>query len=382
MTRFSDFRLKQLPVPSEGKRENWFSEGGGLYIKVTPKGKKTWYFIYSFEGRQDRIRLGAYPGISLSGARQRAFELSNVVSQGNDPKIENTAVGDVLTVSSLAHEYIENYAKPRKKAWKEDCRIIERYVLPLISARNIREIGKADISFLLEPIINRGALTQADRVRAVLSKMFNFAVDREYIVGSPVAGIKPCAKKVSRDNYLTPEDIKIFFHKIDSAAASDPIKRALKLILVTGQRPGEVIGMRKAELHGDWWIIPKERVKTGVEQKVYLTSLAKELIGQVSGSFVFESPRGGKAIEVNALAHAIRRNGFFDLRQFTPHDLRRTTATGMVSLDISIDVVDRVMNHKIRGVTGVYIRHGYEKQKKIALQVWSDYLQGFVNSAF
>jgi integrase len=249
-----------------------------------------------------------------------------------------------------------------------------------------------------------------------MRRMFTFAVERDILETSPMFGVKPLTKKVAKDRVLTADEIKLLWAGLDTAAVSDEIKRALRLILVTAARPGEVIGMHTSEIDGDWWEIPAERSKNGIVHRVFLTKTAKELIGPLEGldvktgkmvakGLIFPSPRVDigpetekpifKPIDVNALAYAVRRNlkdykrqraprktsdsdtpvmvpvrdeKKIDMQPFTPHDLRRTAATLLAELGYSNEIIDAILGHKARGVVAVYNRHDYAKEKQAAAQ--------------
>jgi integrase len=241
--------------------------------------------------------------------------------------------------------------------------------------------------------------------------MFNFAVEKDIMEHSPCFGVKKPTKTEHKDRVLADAELVIFWNGLDRAAMSHEIRRALKLILVTAQRPGEVIGMHSDEIDGNWWTIPSERSKNGRTHRVYLTPMALELIGKKQG-YIFESPRPikvdgqeeiPKPMDVNAIAYAVRRNveepkkntGNKDAEKekrsedaatkkklimevWTPHDLRRTAATNMSALGFSDEVVDAVLNHVKKGVIAIYNRHRYDKEKKAALESWERKLASII----
>ena len=187
----------------------------------------------------------------------------------------------------------------------------------------------------------------------------------------------------SRERALSPEEIRTLWENMGTSSMSDNVRRALKLILVTGQRPGEVIGMHRREISGDWWTIPVERSKNKQAHRVFLTALAKDLIGEADG-FVFPSPvNRGKPTEVRSLTIAIKSNlphtpestveDRLKIPHFVPHDLRRSAATCWAEMGISGELIDRLQNHITRqkqGVGHVYNRYSYDREKQAALEAW------------
>ena len=408
---FTDTFIKKLK-PTEKKYSK--SEGNGFTVRVMPSGVKTWLYAYEFDGRKKEKNLGQYPEISLADARDKFEADRKLLKNGTDPgEVERLKKEEKLkapTVSDLCDEYIKKHAKKVKKSWEEDQRALEVEIVPQWGKRKAADIKKRDVVLLLEGIVERGSPVMANRVRALISKMFNFAVERDIVEMNPCSGVKPLSKENPKERHLSEVEIKTLFNCLDTSSElimTDDFKRILKLILVTAQRPGEVTGMHSREIDGKWWTIPAERSKNGKAHRVYLTGLALELIGKKKG-FIFESPKADndgnpKPIDEKGLARALRRNikgetyrqdkvkrrkgkeyvrGAYKEKKlpenpnrigvdfFTPHDLRRTAATFMAESGVLEEIVDRVLNHSRRGVTWTYNRYPYEKEIQAALESW------------
>jgi integrase len=344
-----------------------------------------------------------------------------------------------LTISELCKEYIEKHAMKFKRSWQEDERILHKEVLNeekkkgsiVWSKRKVNgsvdwgkikaaDITKRDVVLLLEKIMERGSPGMSNNTFQVVRKMFNFAVERDILPYSPAMGIKALAPKVSRERALSAEEIKTLWGNLDKAAISDYIKHALRLMLITGQRPGEVIGLHTCEIDGDWWTIPSERAKNGKAHRVFLTPSAKDIIclaiaetkearkipadKEYSG-FIFPCPhkKKEKSIDVHAVAIAVHRNLAWPLLDkngkplydktgnpvtenrlsvdhFTPHDLRRTAATFMAQAGEMDEVIDAVLNHAKQGVIKVYNQYRYDLEKQKALETWERKLKCIISS--
>jgi integrase len=399
------------------------SEGNGFTLRVMPSGVKSFLYIYNIDGRRREMSLGSYdPKFSddkgrgsLAVARDMFEEARRKVRDGIDPleEQEQAALEQRLapTVKKLVSEYLEKHAKANKKSWREDQRCLEKEVIPIWGNRKAKDIRKRDVIDLLDGIVKRGSPVMANNTFEKVRKMFNFAVEKDIMEHSPCFGVKKPTKTEHKDRVLADAELVTLWNGLDRAAMSHEIRRALKLILVTAQRPGEVIGMHSDEIEGNWWTIPSERSKNGRTHRVYLTPMALELIGKKQG-YIFESPRPiqvdgqediPKPMDVNAIAYAVRRNieepkknaGSKDaekekrsedaatrkkliMEAWTPHDLRRTAATNMSALGFSDEVVDAVLNHVKKGVIAIYNRHRYDKEKKAALESWERKLTSII----
>lgn len=391
---FTDLMIRKLK-PQEKKYTR--SEGNGFSIRVSPAGLKTWLYLYQIDGNRREMGLGTYPEVSLQSARERFEAARQMVRSGTDPLEEREQAEEARrrapTVADLAEEYLKKHAMVNKKSWREDQRSLEKDVLPLWGKRKAADIKKRDVVLLLEGIVERGSPIQANNTLEKVRKMFNFAVERDILEFSPCHGVKKPVKQVYKDRVLTDEEILTFWRGLDASAMTGEVQRALKLVLVTGQRPGEVIGLHSREVAGEWWTVPAERAKNAKTHRVFLTPTAIDLIGDKDG-FVFESPKGGKPMDVNAVAYAVRRNfgkpdegtsegqacfgNKIAMESWTPHDLRRTAATNISALGFPDEVVDAVLNHVKRGVIAIYNRHGYDREKQQALEAWERRLKALL----
>jgi integrase len=407
--RFTDKFIMNLK-PKE--KEYWIREGQGFALRVLPSGEKAWYYIYTLDGRKRFMKLkdGGYPDVSLADARE-AFDIAKVkVKNGSDPLTEKKSEKEerrkAHTVEDLVKDYIDKHAKVHKRSWQEDERILNKEVVPLWGKDKAVDIKKRDVVLLLEKIMERGSPGMSNNTFQVVRKMFNFAVERDILPYSPATGVKALAPKVMRERALSADEIKILWDGLENAFISNDCKRALKLILVTAQRPGEVIGMHRSEIDDRWWTIPMDRAKNGKTHRVYLTDMALTLIdgltfidpdtGEIKDKgFIFPCPHKTKkkSIDPHALAIAVHRNLMWPLmdkngkplfdadgkpaienklgvEQFTPHDLRCTAATFLAQMGTMDEVIDAVLNHAKQGIIKVYNQYRYDKEKQMALEAW------------
>lgn len=338
--------------------------------------------MYRFEGKARMMTIGPYPAVPLATARAKASKAKEQLIGGIDPGKEQieakSAERSASTIRDLANEYIEKWAKPRKRSWQEDERILFKDVVPLWGRRKAKDITRRDIVQLLDRIVDRGSPIQANRTLATIRKMFNFALNRSILDASPCMAITAPSKENRRERVLSEDEIKSFWFELDNARMAQGTKLALKLQLVTAQRKGEIASLEWTELDlkNKQWIIPGEKSKNELPHKVPLTKLAITVLKnakEISGDskWVFPSPRGNKHITGPGIDHAVRKNlDIFGVESFTPHDLRRTSGTMMTSFGVPRLTVAKILNHMESGITSIYDRHSYDKEKRKALEKW------------
>jgi len=365
----------------------------GLYVRVLPSGKKSWIYRYQFDGRPRRMTLGAYPGISLAMAREKHTAAMMDVQRGIDPgaalQAKKAKRKAMPTFKDLLDEIWEMELK-HKKSGTQTKQLLKKDVLPVWGNRKVIDVKRRDIVILLDRIGDRAPIVR-NRVQGALSRLFNFAAERGVIDDSPCTRIRKIPEK-GRTRFLNDEEIKLLWEALDLENKDIDIYRvsklALKLILLTGQRPGEVTGMTWAEIDGDFWNIPGERMKNNIPHRVPLNPMAMDIIEQAriysNCDYVFRSShKPGVAISRHSLSRAMSRHwSEIGLKErFTPHDLRRTLRTRLADLKVDDVVAEKILGHKLQGVWGIYNRHPYDVEKRQALGLWERRLQEIVGMA-
>jgi integrase len=288
----------------------------------------------------------------------------------------------LATFGTVAREYLTRHAKPKKRSWREDARILERDVLPRWRTRHARSITARDVRGLLDAIVDRGAPIQANRTLAVVRRIFSWAAapDRALVpqAHNPCRGLERPAPERQRERVLGVDELRALWRAL---GAEDAHTAALfQLYVLTAQRDGEVRAMAwpEVDLAAAWWTIAAARAKNGRAHRVPLSAPAVAVLRtlherrDVAVRWVFPSTRGsasGHRERVYKAVHRLRRSsGVVD---FTPHDLRRTAASHMTSIGIPRLVVAKLLNHAERGVTAVYDRYGYDREKREAVAAWA-----------
>lgn len=376
--QFTDKLISNLK-PKEKKY--YMREGRGFGVQVMPSGAKTFLYIYTFEGKRKQLNLGMYPHVKLADARRAYNDAYNLVNKGINPQALAETTTEVkeredLTFGYFARLFLTQSEQRHSAGYYRTNKLsLNNDVLPFWKDKLITDIRRRDAIELLERVAKRSKGQVANVHKAARSVM-EYALDRDYIDANPMLRlIKPIPdlKQAARDRYLSDVEIKAAWEAIETGPGGEGTKKALKLILVTAQRPGEVTGMHRREIDGNWWTIPKERVKNSKgDHMVYLTPTALMLIGNGEG-FIFPSFDEDKHIHRQALSQTVctkTKPPYYGLPRWTPHDLRRTARTVMSRLNIPDNHIEAVLNHSRDGMKKVYDCHDYREEKKAALLLW------------
>jgi integrase len=302
-----------------------------------------------------------------------------------------TKVGrDVNTLKGLIDEYIELYAKPKNNSWHEDLRVLNKDVLPKWKYLKASEITKGDVDKLLDKIVAYSSGAAANKTLGILRRMFDFAVTRGILTTSPCGNISEPNEDAPKDRVLKEDEIKKVWFGLDAAKMSEGTKLAIKLLLVTGQRTGEVAGAKWKEfdLIKKWWTIDGMRTKNKRSHRVFLTQMAVDILQEAkklagNSQWVFSTSKAGH-ITTRSISGAIRNNSeestprhpkhkppygdFFDIGYFVPQDMRRSMVT--LLKEMGELHVEKVQNHT---TTNDKNRDDVDKQK--TLEAWEQKLQ-------
>ncbi len=380
-TRELTARFVQALKPAQ-REEHWDTIVRGLVLRAGPRSR-SWSVVYTPEGgAKTRQAIGEFPVMTLEAARRRAKEIIGQVATGADPAEADRIDRAAMTVRDLAALFTED--SRAKRTWADEKRILEVNVTPIIGAIKITTLHRRDVRDVVERIAKDGKLRMASRTLAVTRRMLNWAVEKDYLEANPVLSLKAPAPDTKRDRVLGNGELAAFLRRLDDPKApiSWNMRLIFRLLALTGQRVGEVCGMTLEEVDLDeaQWLIPAARTKNGLPHIVPLSKQALAIIklaaSQKNGGPLFTVDT--EPYESNAVSHALRRlypkpNSV----DWTPHDIRRTVATGMAGIKVAPHVVEAVLNHVSghrAGVAGVYNRFSYADEKKAALELWADHV--------
>ncbi len=368
-------RTVQALRPDPRRQVDYFDvRWPGFGVRVSPAGRKSWIILYRFHGRVRRVTIGPYPYVSLADARAKAKAVGTQVFQGTDPAAIKAAERLAETFAQLAEEYLERHAKPRKRTWREDERILKRELLPHWGRMKAKEVSRRDVRLLIDRVVERGVTTYANRIFALARKVFNFGLQRDIVDANPCQGLPQPAPEHRRDRVLSESELAVLGREFE--AERPLVAASYKLRLLTVQRGGEILGMRwdHIDFASAWWTIPTEIAKNGMAHRVPLSRQVRAILAEIkllglSSTWVFPNPtRSGPMDTTQKAAERIRTRTGIDFRQ---HDLRRTAASHMTGMGVSRLVVGKILNHVEAGVTAVYDRHSYDREKREALDGWA-----------
>lgn len=336
---------KQVQALKPAGKDRQVADGGGLYLRVSKHGTKSWLYR-SREGGAARYQtIGEYPALSLKHARQKASEL-----QGRQ-------LG-TLTVSDAVEAYIASldYQEPEQvsRRFKTD-------IVPTLGSKRLDVVVAKDITDALQKIVERGSPVAANRTLSDVKRLFRFAYEKGWAHHDPAERITKKVvggKEKSRDIVLTDDELRDLIALLRSNRLAVKTRAGLALCLLTGQRASEVLGMQ-GEVSGRWWTIPKHRTKTKKEQKVYLAPLARYIARYI------------EPCSHLTLSRPLNRTNL----RYTPHDLRRTMATRMSDLGVMPHVVEKCLSHQMTGVMQIYNRADFLPEREVAWKLWYAYLR-------
>ena len=422
--RFTDAYLRSLK-PKATRYEIVEPGKSGLAVRVGVSGSKTLAYLYRFDGRPKRLTLGLHRDssvadvassipsdrrgiayLTLADARVALAEAQRKRSSGIDPSPDavarHRAERKARTVDELADAYLAKYAsQKRDSSATADRRMIDRDIRPVWGHRRVTAISRGDVVELLSGIAERGAKVGANRTHSLLRKMFKWAVRQGIIAASPAADTdRPGGKEVPRERVLEDGEIAEIWHACETLG--HPYGPLVRLMLVTGQRRGEVAGIRRAELElsSKLWTLPAWRMKNNLPHEVPLVSLALDMIEDLpsTGEHLLRAEIDGKDRPVtgfqraknrlDALILERRRQALTDagkdpaetvpMAAWRLHDIRRSVRTNLSRLRLDPEVCERVIAHVPPGVRKVYDLHEYRTEKAEVLAAWAARLKRII----
>lgn len=362
------------------------TDGKGLNLEIHPNGSKYWRLSYRYQQKQKTLALGVYPVITLAQARSKSLVAKRLIQDGSDPSLVKRQE-KALIVKSTFKLIAEEWHKKESGRWSKDhservWQTIKADALPYLGDIPINDIKSRDVLHVVRLIEDRGALDVASRVKQRVSSVFRYAIQTGYAEYNPVDALKDVirTRKVQHRKSLKLDELPNFLNSLDDYQGYILTRYALKLIVYTFVRPGE---LRSAEwkdidLEKSIWRIPPEKMKMNEEHIVPLSRQAVELlktVKDITGDYdlVFTGAHDyRKPMSENTLTYAIRKRLSFDA---TAHGFRTTASTILNETGYRVDVIERQLAHGERNkVRAAYNRSQYLAERVDMMQWYSDYL--------
>jgi integrase len=371
-TRLTDALVKRIEPRKSGNRILYDPAMPGFGVRVTAAGHRAFVLTYyNRAGRQRRYTIGSFPDWSVTGAREEARKLKRKIDQGGDPLAEIEAERGAATVDDLIERFIDEHVSRKRPHTQYDYRnIIERHVRPALGRMKVVEIAWSDVDALHRKITKAGRATQANRVVAVVSKMFALAIKWKMRADNPAKGIDRNVED-KRKRYTTPAEMKRLTDALDQhedRQAAD----IFRLCLLTGCRSGEAMAARWADidLPGGRWTKPGGTTKQKTDHIVPLSAPAKQLLAELrrrtNGPWVFPADSApGHRVTVQkswlAVCKAARITGL------RIHDLRHSFASQLASAGASLPLIGALLGHSNPTTTHRYA-HLFDDPQRAAVE--------------
>lgn len=336
------------------------TDGGGLYLEVTPSGSKRWRYRFRLAGKENVFAIGTYPQVSLADARKARDEARDLVKQGINPAHHRQQTKQAVideasnTFAPVANEWYESKSGEWSDGYAHHVRtILNKDILPRIGKTPLRTITSPLLLAIMNKIVARGAPTRAILARQIMSSVFNLAILTLRADNNPAEPLKRqvARRVVEHHRHLDERDIGDFLRRLSDYTGHAQTRIALQLLMLTAVRPGEVCGARWSEfdLDGALWTIPKERMKMRRPHLVPLSTQAIELLRELEmingdGEFLFPS-QGTKTqtVPTQSIRNCVVKIGYAD--KFSPHGARGTFSTMLNSRGYNSDWIERQLAH-------------------------------------
>jgi integrase len=330
---------------------------------------------YSLNGRKVKHTLGAYPVLSLADARERGREALQRVARGEDPsRKEGEDDGALDAFENAAATYLKVEAAKRrpntqKYINRELAHAIERW-----RGQSLKSIVRKDVIAAVDEATEERGIYAGNTLLKCLSTFFRWCESRDLIKQSPARGVRKPGKAVVRDRVLDDNELRAVWKAADKAGG--PPGALVKLLILTGARRDEIASLEWSETVGDEIRLSKERTKTGVAHTIYITKAMRQVIDKL--------PKTDRRFALTGTDYAVSCSSrakdavITTIPAWRFHDLRRSFASGCARIGIDPFIIERMLNHKITGIAGIYQRHTFGPQMKAAWEKWGTHVSKIV----
>jgi integrase len=382
-----------------------FADAGGLYMEVTKTGAKLWRWKFRYDGKEKRLALGIYPAVGLADARKARDDARALLKGGTDPseaKRDAKRAGEMKSETAfekIARQWWQDWSA--NKAQRHAGYVLKRLetdAFPVIGSKAIGELAAPAFVRMAKKIEERGAADIARRVLQTCGQVMRYAVAHGLADRNPVADVKPGDVLRARQqvNFARVETAELpeLLRKIEAYAGSPYTRLALRLIVLTFVRTGELIGARWQEfdLGAAEWRIPAERTKSRREHLVPLSRQALEVLRTLieahgdperckGEALLFPGERDhSKPMSNNTILKAFERMGYKG--RMTGHGFRGVASTALNEMGYRPDVIEAQLAHvEENRVRAAYNHARYVEERRELMQAWGDYLDAVTQSS-
>jgi integrase len=369
------------------------SDGGGLYLWVTPAGGKLWRWTYRHEGKQKLMTFGKYPDVPLAQARERHSEARKLLAAGTDPMVQRMAektaerVSSENSFASVAARWLEHWQDDKSPRHVDSTRRrLAANILPSLGALQTAVIEAPDVVAMVRAVEARGARDVAKRALETTGQIFRYAIAHGYAKRNPATEIRPrdILKASKKENYarIDAKELPELLRRIELYQGTHVTRLALKLMTLTFVRTGELIGTRWLEfdLKGARWDIPAERMKMRTPHIVPLARQTLEVLDTLrvltgNSEWLFPGDRNpAKSMSNNTILKALERMGYKG--RMTGHGFRGLASTILHEQGKPHDHIELQLAHSPRNAVSAAYNHAlYLVPRAKMMQEWADFLE-------
>lgn len=357
-------KVEDLPTPASGNKIYYDGDQlksvKGFGCRVTAAGTRSFIFNYRTKlGTERRLTIGDALEWKVADARDYARELRKRVDVGEDPQGSINSGRAAPTVDDLCKDFDKHHIARKRETTARDYRAnVRNHILPALKAKKVADVERTDIRALHAKVTKNAGPYQANRVHALLSKMFNYAIGEKLRSDNPCVGIER-NEEIKRERYLTPAEIA----KLTDALGAHEDQQAaniIRLLVLTGARRGEALAARWSQfnLEEGVWSKPPSSTKQKKAHRVPLSAPARQLIADLhkesgTGEFVFPAAsKTGHRVEVKYNWQDVAKAA--GLKDTRIHDLRHTYASILASAGMSLPIIGALLGHSQPATTARY----------------------------
>lgn len=395
------------------------TDGGGLYLWISVNDAKSWRYKYRLPGKERTYTIGSYPAVSIAAARESHEIARKLVKQGIDPgkhkkaELQKVVADGENTFEKVAREWLAQKASPENPKHctpgyvNKVTRILERDVFPKVGAMKVGDVGAAELSAIMEAVASRkkvkmshqkkvrvrerGAVTTAIHIRQLSRSIIAYAASKGKVTKDfdPTWALRDVVSRpeVQHNKYLEPDELRALWNALPNAAASEPVKIAIKMLAVTFVRPNELHNAEWSEFDltgenaklGPHWLIPAHKMKKRRDHAVPLSGLTLQLLAELrelaGGSrYLFPSRSDSdRPMNPNTINQALYRMGYAG--KMSAHGFRATASTALNEQGYPSHIVEMQLAHWHRDKTEASYNHAkYWPERVKIMQVWADML--------